>query len=112
MTTAEGAPAVGQTLRRIAQELREYPERWAKGEYAFNAAGELTEPTDPAACKWCLMGLLDRDFGAYGSNRKLADSLLRDLVPDRRLIKFNDAPGRTALEVADLFDRAAEKAGL
>lgn len=110
MTTAEGAPAVGQTLRRIAQELREHPERWTASEYAVDAAGEPVDATEPAACKWCALGLLVRDFDANTSERRLADALLRDLVPNRRLVAYNDAEGRTAADIAALFEAAATRA--
>jgi hypothetical protein len=44
----------------IARELREHPERWTQGYYAFDASGEMREAHDPRATCWCLMGMIDK----------------------------------------------------
>lgn len=116
MSAAEGAPAVGQTLRRIAQELREHPERWTQGAMARDEAlAALPTARSQGACRWCSVGLLHRDLPLSDAVR--AWEVLDDLVihgdePFTELAKFNDAPGRTVAEVADLFDAAATRAEL
>lgn len=60
-----------------------------------------------------------RDFKS-GPSFNTAEIVLTGAVPAEYrsevlaktpIAAFNDAPGRTAAEVADLFDRAADKAG-
>lgn len=110
---------VGEKLRAIAQELRAHPEHWTTGHSAKDAAGCPTHPRDHGATCWCSLGLLTRDFESsficfdlpYAAS--LLDKAIGEFPAHRELRKaaaYNDAPGRTAAEVADAFDRAAQLA--
>jgi hypothetical protein len=96
--------AVSATLREIAAELRQYPERWTQGEWARDANGRRPEFTDNEPVCWCVFGFCVRE-----KITEHAMPLLTELA-GTSVPAWNDKPGRTAAEVADLFERAAEKA--
>jgi hypothetical protein len=113
---------VADKLRAIAQELREYPEHWARNHFAVTACGNSVGATESTACRWCAIGFIRRDFDSElrrGGMHRVINSpaylALMDALNERGALdeengipEWNDAPGRTALEVADAFDRAAE----
>src|SRR5688572_12641533 len=107
------AAGVGEKLRAIAQELRAHPERWTQGEMARNARGHgLEDGEDETAVCWCSLGLLEREFnGPGGYDRRLRISrIFEALTASIHTADWNDASERTAADVADLFDRAAQLA--
>lgn len=89
--------------RAIAAELRERPEVWTQGEMARNSTLDVVEPRDESAVCWCALGLLERDFDSMLQVSKVIDAF----GLSRHTAEWNDDEGRTALDVADLFDRAA-----
>jgi hypothetical protein len=112
MTAVAG---VGEKLRAIAQELREHPERWTQGVMARGEDGdEVDDGRQPSAVCWCTAGLIDRSF-PYSQHSHVIDLIVAAIAPDNPASPFvvpdwNDSEGRTAAEVADLFDRAAQLA--
>lgn len=99
--------SIATTLRAIAQELREHPYHWTQGFYAKDSEGGLTSVTK-GVC-WCAHGLIKRDFDSVDL-RIRASSLLEVAAGVDHIPNWNDAPGRTASEVADAFDKAADLA--
>jgi len=99
---------VSATLREIAAELRQHPEHWTQGEWARDAGGRcVSYPYMTPVC-WCAFGLCSREEIV-----SKAMPILSELVRERNygsVPEWNDAPGRTAADVADLFERAAAKA--
>jgi hypothetical protein len=98
---------VATKLKAIAAELREHPERWTQGEWARNEKGDVPGmfgSEDPAVC-WCAFGFLSRENMSSGRAMDFLSDVVGESVPI-----WNDRVGRTALEVADAFDRAAELA--
>lgn len=55
------------TLREqlcAVKTLIQYPEQWYQGWFAANLAGHGVFPTDPTACRWCLMGAISHCISA------------------------------------------------
>ena len=103
MTTPTNAGSgVATTLREIARELREHPEHWTQGASARDSKGEPTDATSKSAVCWCALGLTERPGSQPDLYRWLRDAT-EDFVS-----RWNDHPTRTASEVADAFDKAAE----
>jgi hypothetical protein len=94
------------TLREIAAELREHPERWVQNAPSLDAQGNKTNCADAESVCWCAWGFVQRSRVLRVS---CVDRILDDLTGGN-VISWNDTPGRTAAEVAELFDKAAAKA--
>lgn len=99
-------PEVRAVLLRAA-EIVEKPGAWTQGAYAKTAEGLVTSSQSPDATCWCMVGAVMR---ACDGDAKLESGcwyailgvLGSGCVPD-----FNDAPGRTASEVAAKLREAA-----
>ena len=89
---------------------------WTQGEFACDRADNAVSPTDAQACRWCLEGSLR----AAAAELQLSALVLSTIIhwvtrqPGPReaagLARWNDAPDRTAAEVAALLRRGAEEA--
>ncbi len=78
-----------------------------KGANAANASGHRVSARSDDACAWCLIGAIN---AASGSNCALyGDALIAAgrSVPGRVLSQWNDAPERTAEEVAAFLESLA-----
>lgn len=120
MDIAQQYRHVAPRFRAIAQELRENPDHWTQHAFAKNAAGLMIAPEHPAAICWCTLGLIRREFpneliaGWYSS---IPYQLLREAIDEiggtdeeNGIPEWNDMLGRTAADIAALFDYAAELA--
>lgn len=114
-------------LRAIADEIEAHSERWGQGAFAFDAEGqeidnynikvgseyeEEAEEASTAVC-WCALGFVYRDSlnveGMVAALALAAKPLVTWNTGGIPVIPaYNDAEGRTAAEIADLFRKAAE----
>lgn len=86
MVDLELLRAVRNFLVSVSQRVQK---GWHKGNMAITAEGEIVEPTNPAACRWCLMGAIMAELPFTKpsvANRAIA---MMDSIPD--IIAFNDA---------------------
>ena len=112
MTRAKRAKAVLASMR----ELLASEDAWCQGDIAQNASGEPCLPGDPDACRWCLMGAIDR-AGLTIENPPInlvltflgLEWLPRHNHHNHGVIGWNDAPGRTHAEVLALINRAGRR---
>lgn len=97
-----------ETLRNIAAEIREHPERWTQGWFAKNAEGASVGPGDADAICWCIAGFIHRlnDGEAYIYS-KFVRKVLGVGDEAEKVGEWNDEPGRTAAEVAEMFEKSA-----
>ncbi len=87
---------------------------WTQRSFARDSTGSTVEPSDPAACVWCLLGALGfaglpQGRAGYGSGAFVTSAIaMRD--PEKRLpgslASWNDAEGRTQAEVLAVLDEA------
>jgi len=87
--------------RRIAEELKEHPERWIKFQYAHTKNRDTCHPGDLEAVAWCAAGLCLRDHippePVYRATR-------------RKSLDFaNDLRATTIADVIGWFETAAEE---
>ncbi|MGL5002416.1 MAG: DUF6197 family protein [Casimicrobium sp.] len=88
---------------------------WARGAGAKNKSGKSVGSSEKSACTWCAGGATHQAARALGaSDRDLAKAraaLRRSLrlKQNEGIPSWNDATVRTANEVADAMDRAAEE---
>lgn len=47
-----------ELLIQVRERIKE-PAHWTKRAYARDREGLVTDPTDPAACSWCLLGAMN-----------------------------------------------------
>jgi hypothetical protein len=98
---------VSEKLAAIADEIEQHPERWTQGAYARDKDGTdvgLDRSAD-AVC-WCALGLTFRDE----VDRTTLYAVVESIITERSVSHWNDAPGRTAAEVAAAFRRASSLA--
>lgn len=108
-------------LMAIGMEIEENPTRWITGASARDKEGNSVGVRERAAVCWCAAGFTVRDlFGklinGYFEAIDVAGKLMSRLVGwdggvlsyNWQYIDYNDAPGRTAPEVAALFKKAGE----
>jgi hypothetical protein len=98
---ADSFEECARRLRDLADELEKAPERWTRGQAAREESGRAAASSSPHACRWCMVGLIQRDrvMRAFFFVKKLCNGSVSD---------FNDADGRTVEEVIATFRRAAE----
>lgn len=89
-----------------AAALIEQPGRWTQGSYAKDRNGFPVSHTSKEAICFCMMGAVYKVV-PYKEDNLLSGvrSLLRPIIGDAG--PFNDAPGRTAQEVAEAMRKAA-----
>jgi hypothetical protein len=91
---AELIPAI---LNRAALVVEQ---GWSQHKSARDFAGREVEAHDPAAMCWCACGAIDVAIRELGAPVELYDRVCNVLGGDQALIRFNDAPGRSAADVA------------
>lgn len=76
-------------LLLAARELLHDPERWTKYAPARNERNEHVKPTDPQACRWCLMGAIAH-FAPGGiipyNVLRYVDEMLPPFMPNFKLV--------------------------
>ena len=94
---------IADKLDAIGAELEAHPERWCQGRLAIDASGKGLSARDTRAVAWCAIGWLDRF--------RIFDWTFFEVAISAPMIHlWNNAPGRTAAEVAAAFHRAAQLA--
>jgi hypothetical protein len=115
-----GAPARALLIR--ARALIERPECWLHEPGAQDRFGVCVWPRDPAACRWDILGALERAWEADTDGLPydepvyiVAKGVLTEMFrehpgPDWKtpLAAYNDHPSTTHADVLALFDRAIE----
>jgi hypothetical protein len=104
------------TALEVLQEARnilESPGRWCQLHYALNDQGTSTDPLDPRAQRFCLLGAIERAAHHLGFpywTRREPDLLapLYELVQGP-ITEFNDAPERKHKDILDLLDQTIKK---
>lgn len=81
---------------------------WTQEAFARDSAGNQVPPDNENACKWCAVGAIEAANMNPGNVEK-ALKLFRSHLPAEHnsAVEFNDAPERTAEQVADLMEKAA-----
>lgn len=76
---------------------------WCTGTQARDASGCMTSPIDPLATQWCLIGALMRSSSEFeerpSAGWECCPAVNRQIRTDFHAT-WNNAPGRTAAEVA------------
>ena len=101
-------------LLNKARKLIETPDRWCQGDFARDEKGESVITVSPEACKWCMIGALEKAADTLSLDSSLAYSDAREFlsvaVGESILSWWNDIEGRTHTEVLQAFDRAIKLA--
>ena len=102
------------SYRRIAECLRSAAfvirgGYWCQGALAKDHKGFQLSHHNHQACAWCADGAIYANRGHEEESKTFADVFCKR-KHGVGLVKFNDTPGRTAKEVADLLDAAADEA--
>lgn len=86
-------------------------EGWTRFQYAEDADGRMVAATSPAAVKWCARGAVKsvarNDYRSLIATEAVELHLYRVGFP-HGLMTWNDAPARTAGEVADMLRTVAK----
>jgi hypothetical protein len=106
--TKEKTDAAGQLLLEVAAHFRAHPEAWTQHVGARDVAGNYVGYNNPSAVSRCIDGELCHRVTSF------VDGVYWEAA--RRLKKYcgtsfsiwNDAPGRTAEQVADACEKAAQ----
>lgn len=95
------------TAAEILRKASELP--WTQGEFARDADGNGLFDREPGAVCWCADGAIRHVGSAVRMmERVAARNALRDVIGTYDIHEWNDAPGRTAEEVAAKMIEAAE----
>lgn len=93
------------------RDLLDSPDKWTKGAYARNAAGNECLPIADEACCWCLRGAFIRCYAdtktGEAAGRKLLVAL--NALDDKykgRITMFNDNPSTTFEDIRRLLELA------
>lgn len=123
MIEAADPKAAAELLERVSRRLTD--ERWTQAAIARTEDDRPTTHSDPAAVRLCFVGALNveaarqlddpDDLDAYDALRAAAiDAVHRrlDFYPNGlntgRVVHWQDQPERTAADVREVCDRAAE----
>ena len=100
-----------KTVVEILKEARELVAKgWTRGCSARDAKGDFVRPESPDATCWCAYGAVARATDDEATGKwAIATRYLGDAV-GYHVPAFNDAPGRTQVEVLAVFDAAIAKA--
>jgi hypothetical protein len=95
-------------LLRAAKALIAEPDNWTQSHFARTADGTPVDVIDPAACKFCAVGAIERAAVSNGGSRvDYAQALGRlATVCDGNVAAFNDHIHRIHPEVLGAFDAA------
>ena len=105
-----------QELRIAARLLRQaarFPDAaWLQHCTALDENGQYLPPESPLAVRHCALGRLIKVSAAAGNSHAVSRLLpaveARLPAPFANLSRWNDAPGRTAAEVRQVFRQAAQ----
>ena len=83
-------------------ELLSRPGAWCQGCFAKTSDGSHVWSINPDAVQWCLTGAVNRCIPTT-AKRESALSKLKHKARRKRMVDWNDAPGRTQAEVVALL---------
>jgi hypothetical protein len=81
------------------------PNKWTQEAYARDANGKECDECDPKAVCFCAAGLLEK-FYSNDAEFLAAQERFAEVIGERIIAPWNDAPGRTFEDVRDAFARA------
>jgi hypothetical protein len=100
---------------RIANFLESNPDSWLRGAYARERDGQLCQPDDPSAARFCALGLVIK-FCNGGLGNYVASLLSAAVTPPGGVavsaVRFNDEFARDVTDVIAMFRCAAQIARL
>ena len=112
----------GATVSRIVARARTLigdREHWVKGPLAMTASGEECSATNTKACKWCLVGALERAAAEQAGELLVREATKEVAVALKGVpatlsgpaswffvAEWNDDPARKHAEVLDALDAA------
>jgi hypothetical protein len=82
---------------------------WTQGMLARNEAEVGVSPWDPKAITWCALGAFYADAGYWNLRDHYREAYCALSRYVGNIVTFNNAPGRTAGEVADAMRRCAKE---
>jgi hypothetical protein len=92
-----------------ALALIENPEAWTQGASAQDSAGLPVPPESPQACRWCILGAIDKasnyDYNRWLEATRQIRDVLRGKATSISIAAFNDS--HTHAEVLALLRKAA-----
>lgn len=83
---------------------------WHRGWMAVTHNGEETDPKNPQAVAWCLIGAVQRVTKCADEERKPVFEFLEEFLGTFLIASWNDAPRRTGPEVACWLSSCAQYA--
>lgn len=97
---------LADVLRRAADRVQF--RGWTQGMLARDAAGEGVSPFKPEASEWCALGAFYADFGGWNLSGAHREAYAALTIYAGSIPAWNNAPERTADEVADTMRRCAK----
>ena len=88
-----------------AYQLLEKPDSWTQVFFARDKNGEDVDLDSPQACKWCLMGAINRCY-KYCETREKVTTQIFEYFNSKGIFsvtKWNDAPERKHEEVVGVL---------
>ena len=81
---------------------------WCQGVYARNLYGRKVDPHHKSACRFCLLGALDKIYDATSiAMMEAKQALYQHVIPHNMgLAEWNDTKGRTREEVIEALRKA------
>jgi hypothetical protein len=91
------------------KELLSDESKWIKGYFAADKDGNiLDDEYNERACKFCLLGALDKCYGTNANEyRRVRAKIESRIIPNETLgtiVRWNDAPERTFADVKQLVE--------
>jgi len=98
------------TFLQDARDRIASPDHWCQGDFARDFRGNGTFATNPSACRWCLLGTLEKSLHHFGASYNLlsvARAALEERLPKTfmTLQHFNDHSETTHAMVLRVMDR-------
>ena len=116
----EGLEATKQGLIAMRQ-LLDKEENWCRGQFALDKNAHPTDPWDPEACQWCVMGAAIKvfgpnelpgnltieycDIGPEGDKISL-NGLVDNIVGYANVIEWQDRETTTHADILHMLDEA------
>jgi hypothetical protein len=72
-------------------QLLSSPARWTRGAAARTSSGDGTSPHDPKACRWCLIGAVQKCYPRDAGRIAAWNAIFAAIGKVIRLSQFNDA---------------------
>lgn len=103
-----------EQLKEI-RKLIENPENWTKRFYARDKFDREVYDVSEEACKWCLLGAINRIMRSKENYKNylvvilILENAIRSITNHYNIVKFNDDPKTTHEDILNLLDKCIEK---